>query len=137
MSKRKSGILLHITSLPNTPGIGTMGAEAYHFVDWLKEAGQGLWQVLPLGPTGYGDSPYASFSTFAGNPLIIDLDDLVSRGWASPGDIVPPEYIKNEGKVDLEPLVTKTFSFEKYLDAYKFIDEHREEAMKIIINVQE
>lgn len=105
MSERKSGVLLHITSLPGTPGIGTMGTEAYKAVDWIKAAGQSLWQVLPLGPTGYGDSPYASFSTFAGNPLLIDLDDLVNRGWASKDDIVPPEYIKSTGNVDFGSVV--------------------------------
>ena len=105
MEERKSGVLLHITSLPGTPGIGTLGEYAYAFADWLKEAGQSYWQVLPLGPTGYGDSPYASFSTFAGNPLLIDLDDLVKRGWACASDIVPPDYIKSEGKVDFGSVV--------------------------------
>lgn len=105
MGKRKSGVLLHITSLPNTPGIGTLGKEAYKFADWLHEANQTYWQVLPLGPTGYGDSPYASFSTFAGNPLIIDLDNLAERGWANRDDIVPPEYIKTEGKIDFGSVV--------------------------------
>ena len=103
--ERNSGVLLHITSLPGTPGIGTLGKEAYKFIDWLHGAGQTLWQVLPLGPTGYGDSPYASFSTFAGNPLLIDLDDLVSRGWADAKDIVPPAYIKRKGKVDFGSVV--------------------------------
>ena len=63
---RVSGILMHITSLPGAYGIGTMGKEAYRFVDFLKEAGQTNWQILPLTPTGYGDSPYQAFSTFAG-----------------------------------------------------------------------
>ncbi len=105
MSERKSGVLLHITSLPGTPGIGTLGTNAFRFADWLKSAGQTLWQVLPLGPTGYGDSPYASFSTFAGNPLLIDLDDLVKRGWADPNEITPPDYIKNTGYVDFGSVV--------------------------------
>lgn len=103
--ERKSGVLLHPTSLPGTAGIGTIGKTAYKFVDWLEEAGQSLWQILPLGPTGYGDSPYASFSTFAGNPLIIDLDLLVERGWACKKDIKAPEYIKNEGPVDFGSVV--------------------------------
>ncbi|MCL2077919.1 MAG: 4-alpha-glucanotransferase [Oscillospiraceae bacterium] len=77
---RSSGILMHITSLPSPYGIGTFGAEAESFVDWLVAAGQKYWQILPLSPTGYGESPYQSFSTFAGNPLLIDLDDLVSGG---------------------------------------------------------
>ena len=102
---RRSGILLHITSLPDTPGIGTMGKPAYDFADWLASAGQSLWQVLPLGPTGYGDSPYASFSTFAGNPLLIDLDMLAENGWAEPAAIVPPDYIKRNGPVDYGSVV--------------------------------
>lgn len=105
MGKRQSGVLLHITSLPGTPGIGTLGKSAFKFVDWLHEGKQTLWQVLPLGPTGYGDSPYASFSTFAGNPLLIDLEDLVERGWADSASIVPPDYIKNEGPVDFGSVV--------------------------------
>ena len=103
--ERKSGILLHPTSLPGTPGIGTIGKPAYDFIDWLSDAGQSLWQILPLGPTGYGDSPYASFSTFAGNPLLIDLDMLVQAGWLSKKDIRPPEYIKSSGKVDFGAVV--------------------------------
>ena len=98
--KRKSGILLHPTSLPGAGGIGTIGRAAYNFVDWLVSAEQSLWQVLPLGPTGYGDSPYASFSTFAGNPLLIDLDMLVERGWAEKKSVRPPEYIRKLGPVD-------------------------------------
>ena len=80
MSMRTSGILLHITSLPSPHGVGTMGAEARRFADFLSGAGQKYWQILPLGPTGYGDSPYQTFSSFAGNPYLIDLDELVSEG---------------------------------------------------------
>ena len=65
---RESGILMHITSLPGPYGVGTMGKQAYHFVDFLSKAGQSVWQILPLNPTGFGDSPYQSFSAFAGNP---------------------------------------------------------------------
>lgn len=103
--KRRSGILLHPTSLPGAPGIGTLGKAAYHFVDWLASARQTLWQILPLGPTGYGDSPYASFSTFAGNPLMIDLDALAERGWADPEDIAAPDYIRDSGPVDFGSVV--------------------------------
>lgn len=103
--ERKSGILLHPTSLPGTPGIGTIGKPAFDFIDWLADAGQTLWQVLPLGPTGYGDSPYASFSTFAGNPLLIDLEDLVARGWLTKKAARPPEYIKSTGNVDFGSVV--------------------------------
>lgn len=80
MNKRKSGILLHITSLPGKEGIGTLGSEAYQFVDFLKESGQKLWQILPLGPAGAGNSPYQCYSAFAGNPLLIDLQLLVDEG---------------------------------------------------------
>ena len=72
--KRESGILLSIASLPSRYGIGCFSKEAYEFVDRLKEAGQSYWQILPLGPTSYGDSPYQSFSTFAGNPYFISLE---------------------------------------------------------------
>ncbi len=102
---RSSGVLAHPTSFPGTPGIGTFGKPSYAFVDWLAEAGQTLWQILPLGPTGYGDSPYASFSTFAGNPLLIDLEMLAERGWADASAIVPPEYIKSDGRVDYGAVV--------------------------------
>ena len=77
---RASGILLHISSLPSPHGIGTMGAAAKDFVDFLVKAGQAYWQILPVCPTSYGDSPYQSFSTFAGNPYFIDLDLLAKAG---------------------------------------------------------
>ena len=77
---RGAGILLPISSLPTEYGIGTMGADAYEFVDLLVEAKQKYWQVLPVGPTSFGDSPYQSFSAFAGNPYFIDLDTLVAEG---------------------------------------------------------
>ena len=77
---RESGILMHITSLPGPYGIGTMGENAYRFVDFLEKAGQSYWQILPLTPTGYGDSPYQSFSACAGNHYLIDLDTLVQEG---------------------------------------------------------
>ena len=103
--ERKSGILLHPTSLPGKGGIGTIGENAYKFIDWLKSAGQTLWQILPLTPTGYGDSPYSSFSTFAGNPLIIDLDILVKDGFLDKKQIIPPEYVKNTNRVDFGAIV--------------------------------
>ena len=78
---RASGVLLHPTSLPGRHGIGDLGSEAHAFVDFLAATGQRWWQILPLGPTGYGNSPYQSHSSFAGNPLLIDVDDLVKRGW--------------------------------------------------------
>ena len=84
---RHSGILLHISSLPSPYGIGTLGREAYAFADFLRAAGQKYWQLLPLGPTSYGASPYQSFSTFAGNPYFIDLDLLAEDGLLSSSDL--------------------------------------------------
>ena len=77
---RRSGILMPVSSLPGKYGIGSFSKESYEFVDFLKKANQKIWQILPLGPTGYGDSPYQSFSTFAGNPYFIDLEELVGEG---------------------------------------------------------
>lgn len=96
---RKSGILLHITSLPGPYGIGTMGKNAYHFVDFLHKAGQSYWQILPLSPTGYGDSPYQAFSAFAGNPYLIDLDMLVEQGLLTQEEILSYDW-GNSGRVD-------------------------------------
>ena len=81
LQRRRSGILMPIFSLSSPYGIGTMGKEAYGFVDFLKKAGQSYWQILPLGPTTFGDSPYQSYSTFAGNPYFIDLDTLCKEGY--------------------------------------------------------
>src|SRR5690349_2004814 len=80
MRRRKSGVLLHPTSLPGEGGIGSFGEEARHFVDFLHKAGQSLWQILPLGPTAYGNSPYSCYSAFAGNPLLINLEMLADEG---------------------------------------------------------
>lgn len=102
---RKAGILLHPTSLPCSAGIGTLGKAAFSFIDFLSESGMKLWQVLPLGPTGYGDSPYQSFSAFALNPLLIDFDDLVERGWADSADTKKPSYVKKNGPVDYGAVV--------------------------------
>ena len=77
---RASGILMPISSLPSSYGIGTLGQAAYEFADFLEQAGQTYWQILPVSPTSYGDSPYQSFSTFAGNPYFIDLDILRGEG---------------------------------------------------------
>jgi len=81
LNQRTAGVLLHITSLPGRHGIGDLGPEAYHFVDWLVSAGQSIWQVLPTTPIGPGDSPYQSVSAFAGSPLMVALEPLVAKGW--------------------------------------------------------
>ncbi|MDD8017845.1 MAG: 4-alpha-glucanotransferase [Bacteroidota bacterium] len=84
---RSSGVLLHPTSLPGPFGSGDLGASSYHFVDWLITAGQKLWQMLPIGPAGMGDSPYMGLSAFAGEPLLIDLQELVTRGWLPKSEV--------------------------------------------------
>ena len=87
MNKRLSGILLHPTSLPSPYGIGDLGSSAYEFVDFLVESGQHLWQILPLTHTGYGDSPYQSFSAFAGQPLLISPEHLKDLGLLTDADL--------------------------------------------------
>lgn len=100
---RASGVLLHPTSLPGGHGIGDLGASAIAFVDFLQQARQQYWQVLPLGPTGYGDSPYQSFSAFAGNPLLVDLAALVKRGWLDEGPLA--DAPANEEPIDYGAVV--------------------------------
>jgi len=105
MKMRNSGILLHITSLPGDDGVGTMGKEAYKFIDFLEETGQQLWQILPLGPAGSGNSPYQCFSAFAGNPLLINLELLVDEGFLMANEIEnKPRYLKR--KVEFERVRT-------------------------------
>src|SRR5215470_2443524 len=86
---RATGILLHPTSLSARGGIGDFGPTAYEFVDFLAAGKQGLWQVLPLGPLGFGNSPYSSTSAFAGNPLLISLERLAERGWIDGAETKP------------------------------------------------
>src|SRR5437763_468637 len=87
LDRRRAGVLLHPTSLPSRFGIGDLGPAAFAFLDYLARAKQSLWQVLPLGPTGFGDSPYASPSAFAGNPLLIAAQPLVDQGLLTPDDL--------------------------------------------------
>ena len=86
MLERSSGVLMAMSSLPSPYGIGTMGDEALKFIDFLAASGQKYWQLLPLGPTSYGDSPYSSFSSFSGNPYLIDLELLVREGLLKEGE---------------------------------------------------
>lgn len=107
--KRRSGILLSITSLPSPYGIGTIGKEAREFADYLKEAGQSLWQILPLGPTSIGDSPYQSFSSFAGNPYLVDLDTLCEEGLLTQEEIDSYDWYEDESRVDYGKLFLGRF----------------------------
>ncbi len=100
MPMRASGILMHISSLPSPWGIGTFGKAAYDFVDFLHRTGQQYWQILPVGPTSYGDSPYQSFSTFAGNPYFIDLDFLREDGLLEPGEYKGLPWSRSNAYVD-------------------------------------
>ena len=106
---RKSGILMHISSLPSDYGIGTMGKEAYKFVDFLKSAKQKCWQILPIGPTSYGDSPYQSFSTNAGNPYFIDMDILREEGLLKKSDYSKLDWGKDRKNVDYETIYENRF----------------------------
>lgn len=106
---RASGILMHISSLPSKYGIGTMGKEAYNFVDFLAEAKQTYWQILPICPTSYGDSPYQSFSTHAGNPYFIDLDMLIEDGLLEKEDLEDINWGTNPEYVDYEKVYESRF----------------------------
>lgn len=108
--KRKAGILLSITSLPSKYGIGCFSKSAYDFVDYLSKAGQSYWQVLPLGPTGYGDSPYQSFSTFAGNPYFISLEDLISEGVLTVEECDAIDFGNDPNDIDYEKMYMGRYS---------------------------
>jgi len=116
---RSSGVLLHPTSLPSRFGIGELGSEAYRFIDFLVESSQQLWQVLPLGPTGYGNSPYASFSALAGNPLLISLEQLQEQGLLTEEDFAAlPEFAFDN--VDFEQVIkTKIPLLQKAYENFK------------------
>lgn len=107
--KRASGVLLPVFSLPSKYGIGCFSKEAYRFVDKLKKAGQSYWQILPLGPTGYGDSPYQSFSTFAGNPYFIDLKTLIREGLLTKEECGQYDFGDQEDRVDYAKIYLSRF----------------------------
>jgi 4-alpha-glucanotransferase len=106
---RRSGILMHITSLPSPYGIGTMGQEAFRFIDFLESAGQSVWQILPVCPTSFGDSPYQSFSTFAGNPYLIDLDQLAEDGLLRPDRVRRELWDGDPARVDYGALYRRRY----------------------------
>lgn len=132
--ERLSGVLMHISSLPSSYGIGTMGKAAYDFVDFLKASGQSYWQILPVCQTGYGDSPYQSFSTFAGNPYFVDLDLLIEDGYLDKDDL--KDYtIADNSSVEYGDLYKQRYpllqkAMKKFLenptdDYYDFINKHK------------
>jgi 4-alpha-glucanotransferase len=132
LKMRASGILLPVASLPSRYGIGCFSKEAYEFVDRLEEAGQSYWQILPLGPTGYGDSPYQSFSTFAGNPYFIDLETLVKEGLLTEEECDACDFGDNAEYIDYEKIYLSRFkvlrkAFERFAadDVYDaFVSEN-------------
>lgn len=106
---RECGILLPIASLPSKYGIGAFSKEAYDFIDKLKKAGQNYWQILPVGPTGYGDSPYQSFSAFAGNPYFIDLEQLIKEGLLTEEECMQADVGKDDRTIDYEAVYKTRF----------------------------
>lgn len=131
---RKSGVIMHISSLPSKYGIGTLGKKAYEFCDFIKKAGFHYWQILPIGPTSYGDSPYQSFSSFAGNPYFIDLDLLVEDGLLEKSDFENLDFGSDKLNVDYGKLYNNRYKvLEKAFLAFKdqeklekFIEENKE-----------
>lgn len=107
--KRSSGILMSVSSLPSPHGIGTLGKAAYDFVDFLAEAGQSWWQMLPVGHTSYGDSPYQCFSAYAGNPYFVDLDELCKNGLLTAQEVSSIDWGSDAGKVDYEKIYQGRF----------------------------
>ena len=136
MLERGAGILMPVSSLPSPYGIGTFGAAAYEFVDFLKRARQKYWQVLPVGPTSYGDSPYQSFSAFAGNPYFIDLDTLKDEKLLTQDEIDACWWCDKQDQVKYDalyyyrfPLLRKAYerSSHKESEEYQaFLEENEE-----------
>ncbi|MCR5651982.1 MAG: 4-alpha-glucanotransferase [Lachnospiraceae bacterium] len=117
---RHAGVLMAITSLPSKYGIGCFSKEAYRFIDDLHDAGQSVWQILPLGPTGYGDSPYQSFSTFAGNPYFIDPETLIKKGYITKRKCDSYDFGNDPERVDYEKIYLSRFKLLK--EAFKKFD---------------
>ena len=131
MFERSSGILMHISSLPSGYGIGDFGKKAYEFVDFLSESEQKLWQILPLGPTGYGDSPYQAYSAFAGNFIFIDLEEFVEKGYLENTELDSLRAINYDDNLDYEQvkrektkLLERVFEkFQKKLQEEKILEK--------------
>src|SRR5260370_13656674 len=129
---RSSGILLHPTCLPGAFGIGDLGPQSYRFADFLADTGQHVWQVLPLAPTGYGDSPYQSLSSFAGNPLLISPQKLAEHGYLPSQDLeflpaFPPDTVEFEQVIPHKfNLLRKAFrNFRRGAEFDQFSERHR------------
>ena len=128
---RASGILMHISSLPNCYGIGKLGKEARSFADFLKSSGQRYWQILPISPTSYGDSPYQSFSVFAGNPYFIDFESLESEGLLKPSDYKKIKWGEDPCRVDYGLMYKKVFGVLK--KAYAAFDGNTDKDYRIFM----
>ena len=131
MTKKLAGILLPITSLPSEYGVGCFSQSAYDFVDQLKAAGQSLWQILPIHPTSYGDSPYQSFSTFAGNPYFISLEALVEEGVLTQEECEAADWGSDPTRVDYEKLYHNRYPLLR--KAYERSNVYQDEAYQQFI----
>ena len=132
---RRSGILMPVASLPGRYGIGSFNKEAYKFVDFLAKAGQQYWQILPLGPTGYGDSPYQSFSTFAGNPYFIDLEELAEEGLLRKSECEAFDWGSQSDTIDYEKIYLSRFKVLRL--AYERSNIKRTKAYKEFVSQNE
>ena len=139
--KRASGVLLPVFSLPSKYGIGCFSKEAYKFIDQLKEAGQSYWQILPLGPTGYGDSPDQFFSTYAGNPYFIDLKTLIKEGLLTKKECKVYDFGEQADSIDYEKIYNSRFKvLKKAFEATckkRSTENLKEEAPKIMAAVSD
>lgn len=134
MFERSSGILMHITSLPSGYGIGDFGKKAYEFVDFLKRSEQKLWQILPMGPTGYGDSPYQSFSAYAGNPYFIDLEEFYEMGYIDEADLDYMREIDYDDNLDYGQVCERKTKILKKI--YEFFLQNPEKSGEIKNEIQ-
>ena len=129
---RESGILMPVSSLPGPYGIGCFGKKAEKFVDFLAVAGQKIWQILPLSPTGYGDSPYQSCSAFAGNPYFIDLDALKAEGLLTAAQLKAEPWGKDPLNVDYGTLYTSRYKILRAVQETLTFDERLQAAKSLI-----
>ena len=123
---RSAGILMPVTALPSPWGVGTLGAEARSFIDFLVASGQSIWQLLPICPTSYGDSPYQSCSSFAGNPYLIDLDDLCDEGLLEPDEYQTIAWGSDPACVDYGLLYERRFGVLRHA-VQRLLDTRRDE----------